>query len=486
MLGLELVLVLLRVVGHRGAKLADLVDDLGAALPLLGERAQRLFVLRLLAIEIRGANLRFASGHGVRGDARVELVEALGALGARLLELAREAQGLALPEGDPADRGRGEQDHEHADARSRERATLPLAGELFFARLGALRLEQDLELVGDGAHAGPVLGLHAHPPREARVHVLADRGEKVREAVLADGCRRSLLVRVDDLPARHRLRARERFVSDEGEEERGGEAVRVHLLAERRVLVDVQDRRELLGRRVQRRAGDERRLDLGRDAEIEQDRVQAAPELGEEDVVGLHVLVTEPRVVERLERARDGEKDVVRLAEGQRPLAEALVERLALVDRHRQPDVLGGHAVVLQLDHVRVTDGREHDELTLDVAADVERPRKDLQRDPVLGYVDALGDVDLAEVALAQEPDEPVVQPDHVADGGELPLLFVAAAGPPRRPRLGLRGDRRRERTCPRGAEVFFRRHRTDRTGRSPGGPAKSGGARFCVALEWV
>ena len=84
---------------------------------------------------------------------------------------------------------------------------------------------------------------------------------------------------------------------------------------------------------------------------------------------------------------------------------EPLGERLALVDGHRQPHVLRLDAVVLELHDVGVADGGEHDQLALDVAADVERARQDLQRDAVLGHVDALGDVDLAEHALAERLD---------------------------------------------------------------------------------
>src|SRR5689334_22413454 len=101
----------------------------------------------------------------------------------------------------------------------------------------------------------------------------------------------------------------------------------------------------------------------------------------EKDVLGLDVLMTQPRVVQRIERPRDGMKNVVRLFEPERTPLQAVGERLPFVDRHREPHVAGRHPVVFQLDDVRVARGGEHYELALDIASRVHLARNDLEGD---------------------------------------------------------------------------------------------------------
>ncbi len=115
--------------------------------------------------------------------------------------------------------------------------------------------------------------------------------------------------------------------------------------------------------------------------------MHAPREDGEVNVLGLHVLVAQPGGVERLEPVGDGAEDVVGLAQIERPAEEALGQRLALVNRHRQPHVVARRPVILELDDVGVADRGEHHQLALDVAAGVERARQDLQRRLVLGHV---------------------------------------------------------------------------------------------------
>ncbi len=75
--------------------------------------------------------------------------------------------------------------------------------------------------------------------------------------------------------------------------------------------------------------------------------------------------------------------------------------------------------MILELDDVRVAHRREHHELALDVPSRVHRSLQQLERDLVLLHVEPLGDVDLAEHALAEEPHEPVVPAHDVVDARE-------------------------------------------------------------------
>jgi hypothetical protein len=138
------------------------------------------------------------------------------------------------------------------------------------------------------------------------------------------------------------------------------------------------------------------------------------------DVLGLDVLVPEPGAVQRLQASSDGDKDVVGLPHRERPALEALGERLALVDGHRQPHEVRARAVILELNDVGVPHRREHDELALYVAPLVHGSREELERDLVLGDVEPLRDVHLAERALAEDANKTVEPANNVAHAWEL------------------------------------------------------------------
>ena len=255
--------------------------------------------------------------------------------------------------------------------------------------------------------------------QNAALSILRGAAVRLDERPLASGLVARWSCASHDLEPRFGPLAGEIRGTDQREEQRGRQAIGVHLVAERQRLGRARKRGELLGRRVQDCPCDEGRLALGRHAEIEQDRMQLPGKTREKDVLGLDVLVTQPRLVQRIERAGDGEKNVVRLFETERSALESVGERLPLVDRHRQPHVPGRHAVVLQLDDVRMARRGEHDELALDVASRVHLARNDLESDLMCGHVHPLGDVHSSEHPLTEHPNEAIVAPHDVADLGE-------------------------------------------------------------------
>ncbi len=213
--------------------------------------------------------------------------------------------------------------------------------------------------------------------------------------------------------------AREIVGADEREQERRGEAIRVHLVAQGQRFGGLRERGELLGRRVEHRSGDEVRVELGGDAEVEEDRVQAPGEGCEKDVLGFDVLVAQAGFVEGVERAGDGQEHFVGFVERERAALQPFGERDAFVDGHGEPDVALGHAVIFELDDVRMACGGEHHELALDVAARIDLVGHDLQRDLVGRNIDPFGDVHFPEHPFAEQAHEPVVVADEVADVGQ-------------------------------------------------------------------
>src|SRR5581483_4932727 len=131
--------------------------------------------------------------------------------------------------------------------------------------------------------------------------------------------------------------------------------------------------------------------------------------LVEEDVVGLQVAVDDPGGVDRLEAARDPDRDLDRLAPG---VAAALLEHLAdraapdeLEDDEEPAPVLARR---VDARHVRVRDGRGGAALADEAAARfLARERageEDLEGDGSPRGVARL--VDGAHAALAEEPDD--------------------------------------------------------------------------------
>ncbi len=230
------------------------------------------------------------------------------------------------------------------------------------------------------------------------------RGERLEEGVGAHGRGR-------------RGEAHERLSQGDGE------AVGVDGLGERHALAvpgeHAHDGAEVLGRDVTEGAGDGAEGALvGGDAEVEDEGVDVAGHVGQEEVVGLDVLVAEAGVVHGREPARDGDEDRVRLAEGERAPGDALAERRALVERHGEPHVrdravrVEDEPVVGELDDVRVRDGREAAHLLIRVARREAAPAHDLEGDAVLGHVHVARLEDLPGRALAQPREEPVA-PGH-------------------------------------------------------------------------
>jgi uncharacterized protein len=415
------------------------------------------------AIEARGVELvlgrRAAAAGGAAREPEGALgveVELAGVAGARLLgeqplaviEAGDARDGLALGAGEgavahaervvvaalPAPGSGGEQGRGAHDG---GRGAAGLAG----AALLLLAGEQHRQLVAELAHRGPPRRVRREPALQVHRELLAGLARQARQRA---GAQRGALPLDEGLlePAAHLadvigvigVSTRKQLGPHEAAEQRGGEAVGVDALAEiggGGVAVEAgEDGPGLLGGGEEQRPGDgQRRAGGGGGAEIEHEREARVVERREEDVLWLDVLVPQAGGVEHLEPLGDGREDLEGLAQDEGPAGQLGVERAALVEGHREPDVVGLDPVVGELDDVRVADGREQPELALRIAARVHLGAQHLERDAVLVHVGPDSAVDAAELALAEEIGEAVPAPDLLAHAGQLRGVEAGGAG---------------------------------------------------------
>ena len=170
-------------------------------------------------------------------------------------------------------------------------------------------------------------------------------------------------------------------------------------------------------------------LIVRRDAEVDQDRkhlvLVRAAQAGQEDVVGLDVLMADPGGVQGGQRARQRLEDPPRLRALQRAPPHPLLEGLALVPGHHEPEALFEPAVILELHQRGVEDGRVQPQLAQGrlARALAERGRaQELERHAVAGDLGVIRPIDVAERADAHPLHDGVATAD---DGPALERLLV-------------------------------------------------------------